>query len=230
MGVQNFDVEFEDYIIFHRGVQEVFIDPETNHLCVTYQDGYVQDLGDPLGDRVDQATSAGEYAAQVEQMIRSKESEINSKLASATVLSTDANEKYQQTIDIGTEVKTGKTYVDNKIATLFEDSVDGISKDDDTGKYYVDLTEYSTTTGVQTIVDTGIQNIDGIETYTSGSTVKYYLDPVKGNSRTTEAISNAIAEKLIQVDGIIYDASIGQFFVDLSDDAITSEEIHQLFV
>ena len=182
MGVQNFDVEFEDYIIFHRGVQEVFIDPETNHLCVTYQDGYVQDLGDPLGDRVDQATSAGEYAAQVEQMIRSKESEINAKLASATALSTDANEKYQQTIDIGEEIQTGKEYVDNKVASLFEDSVDGISKDEDTGKYYVDLSNYSTTTGVNGIVNEGILKIENVESYTGeqGET-RYYMNLLKEN-------------------------------------------------
>lgn len=229
MGVQNFDVEFEDYIIFHRGVQEVFIDPDTNHLCVTYQDGYVQDLGDPLGDRVDQATTAGQYAAQVEQTIRNKESEINAKLDSATQLSTAANTAYQGTIAIGAEVREGKKYVDEKIATLFEDSVDGISKDDDTGKYYVDLADYSTTNGVKSIVDKGIMNIENVEYYTDEhGERKYYMNMLQEDSRVTNTINGIINDKLVGVDGISYNTNTEHYEVDLSNNLITLADIRTL--
>lgn len=231
MGVQNFDVEFEDYIIFHRGVQEVFINPDNNHLCVTYQDGYVQDLGDPLGDRVSQAMAAGEYAAQVEQMIRSKESEINTKLDSATVLSADANVKYQDTMDIGAQVKNGKEYVDNQIAAMLENGIDGIEKDNDTGKYYIDLTDYSTTNGVKSLINNDILKINGVEAYqdTYGNNL-YYLNPVKDSSRTTTAINNMISDRLQDIDGVVWNPDLQKYEVDLSNDAVTGEEISALFL
>ena len=49
--IENFDVDFEDYIIFHRGISEVKVMGD-NHMHVIYQDGYDQDLGDPYGDDV----------------------------------------------------------------------------------------------------------------------------------------------------------------------------------
>lgn len=230
MGVQNFDVEFEDYIIFHRGVQEVVFNTDDNHLHVIYQDGYDQDLGDPLGDRVTMAEEAGAYAAQVESLIRSKESEITNKLNSAVELSTDANTMYERTLEIGNEVQDAKEYVDEQIAGIFDDTVDGISKDAETGKYFVDLTDYSTTNGVKTIVDAWIKNIDGVEAYEEANqNTLYFINPVKANSRTTEAIKEMIDDRLEDVNGIMYDAEKQKYIVDLRDDVITSEEIHALF-
>lgn len=49
MTEHTFDVDFEDYIIFHRGVTFAGVDTD-KHLKITYQDGSVQDLGDPFGD------------------------------------------------------------------------------------------------------------------------------------------------------------------------------------
>lgn len=51
MTEETFDVDFEDYIIFHRGVTHAGVDAADNHLKITYQDGSVQDLGDPYGER-----------------------------------------------------------------------------------------------------------------------------------------------------------------------------------
>ena len=51
MAEHTFDVEFEKYIIFHRGVAFAGVDEENNHLKIIYQDGSIQDLGDPYGDR-----------------------------------------------------------------------------------------------------------------------------------------------------------------------------------
>lgn len=74
--MQEFNAEFEKYIIFHRGIAEIAyktkyqIDPTTQeyaldengnliptegdgHLHVIYQDGYDQDLGDPFGARAE---------------------------------------------------------------------------------------------------------------------------------------------------------------------------------
>ena len=229
MGAQNFDIDFEDYIIFHCGVQEVSFDPNDNHLRVTDQDGSVQDLGDPLGDRVDKAEAAGEYAAQIEAMIRAEESEIENKLNSATLLSTDANIKYEQTIEIGDEVREAKAYVDGRIGQMLDGSVDGIEKDEETGKYFVDLTNYSTTSGVESLVDAGILKIDGVEAYEQAGVEAYYLNPVKGSSKTTEAINDMINNRFEDVNGITYDASKNEYVVDLSDDAITTEEIQSLF-
>lgn len=51
MTEHTFDVDFENYIIFHRGVTHAGVDATDNHLKITYQDGSVQDLGDPYGKK-----------------------------------------------------------------------------------------------------------------------------------------------------------------------------------
>ena len=54
--------DFEHYLIFHRGIQQVYVDPPTtstdSHLHVVYQDGYNQDLGNPYGQYVNTAIAA----------------------------------------------------------------------------------------------------------------------------------------------------------------------------
>ena len=230
MGAQNFDIDFEDYIIFHRGVQEVSFDPNDNHLRVTYQDGYVQDLGDPLGDRVARAEEAGAYAAQVETTLRAKEAEISQQLNQAISLSGDAVTKYERTIEIGDEVQEAKAYVDGQIEEMFEGSIDGIEKNDETGKYYVDLSDYSTTTSVETLIDNGILKINGIKDYSDmQGNRKYYLDPMEEGSKTTEAVNDMIDERLENVHGIAWDQNINKYTVDISEDAITKAEIDELF-
>lgn len=66
--LDNFDVEFEDYIIFHRGIKNFYIEDDTSanpkHLHVIYQDGTDQDLGNPYGDYVSVAQESASLASQ----------------------------------------------------------------------------------------------------------------------------------------------------------------------
>ena len=63
-----FDVGFEEYIIFHRGIQRIEIrkveenGQEVEHLFVIYQDETEQDIGDPYGDQAREAAAAAEAA------------------------------------------------------------------------------------------------------------------------------------------------------------------------
>lgn len=54
------NVGFEDYIIFHRGVAECAVNPQDGHLYVRYQDGTVQDMGDPYGDFINRSVTKAE--------------------------------------------------------------------------------------------------------------------------------------------------------------------------
>ena len=50
-----FDVNFENYIIFHRGIAEIRVDPTDGHLYVYYQDGTVHDMGNLINAEVEGA-------------------------------------------------------------------------------------------------------------------------------------------------------------------------------
>lgn len=227
MATQNWDVEFEKYIIFHRGIQEVsFVD---NHLHVIYQDGFDQDLGDPLGDRITQAEVVSTYAAQVEIRLRALEATLNEKLTTATDLSSQAIALNASTIEMQQQMHYDYEHINEKLDTMF-DNVAGISYDEDTQTHYVDLSDYSTTDGVHTIARDEILSIDGVELYDDGTgNASYYINPIQEGSKTTEAINDMISNSLNNVDGISMNAISGNYEVDLSGSIITAEQIRALF-
>lgn len=57
-----FDVDFEDYVIFHRGIRNIYTTDENDenplHLHVVYQDGMDVDVGNPYGNYVNEARTA----------------------------------------------------------------------------------------------------------------------------------------------------------------------------
>lgn len=101
-----FDVGFEKYVIFHRGISSINITPidqgGDGHLHIIYQDGTDQDLGDPWGgsavtvynQAVQAQTDASSAAAQATSAlneIRTLTENLNESVAKA--------EEFQENID-----------------------------------------------------------------------------------------------------------------------------------
>ena len=232
MAVQNLDVQFEDYIIFHRGVQQVYFETEgenANHLFVVYQDGYRQDLGDPLGDRVANAETLNQATTALKTQLEALETTLNEKLTEATSAAEAATGAYETVQDMREGIEANIDTINDRLDTVY-DGITGISKDESSGTYYVNFADYSTTTETKSLIDTGISKIEGITQYEdeSGNPV-YYLDPLQEESRTTSAVNNMIDERLVSVEGIQYNTDTEKYYVNVGDTAISDEEIQEIF-
>jgi len=65
------NVGFENYIVFHRGISEIYIDPSNNHLIVVYQDDTKKDFGKPFSDEaMAAADDARAVVKQLQDMIK----------------------------------------------------------------------------------------------------------------------------------------------------------------
>lgn len=232
MGVQNLDVQFEDYIIFHRGVQQVYFETEgeeANHLFVVYQDGYKQDLGDPLGDRVANAETLNQTTTALKTELKALEATLREELTEATDAKEDAMGAYQTVQDMREGIEANIEAINGRLDVV-HDGITGLSKDETSGQYYVDLSDYSTTTETESLINTGIEKIEGITSYTDGNGEKvYYLDPLQNESKTTNAVNAMINERLVSVNGIHYDDLTQAYYVKVGDTAIAEEEIHAMF-
>lgn len=227
MSVQNLDLQFEDYIIFHRGVQEVVF--KDNNLHVIYQDGYDQDLGDPLGDRVAKAESIKEYAETLEATLEDLENKLTSQLSqseqynnSAAVQWAAVEEAYNYTKDYYENIK-------DKLNRIY-DNVNGLRKDEETDEYYVDLSNYSSTEATNELINNSIAAIEGMASYedSEGNTV-YYLNPMEDNSKTNEAVDNMISTQIKSISGVVYNETTSSYEIQLGDTSITSDQIETLF-
>ena len=233
MGVQNLDVEFEDYIIFHRGVQEVSFDETDNHLHVIYQDGYDQDMGDPLGDRIDRAETMSQHAEQLDahilQMKSDIEDDLDPKLATATSLSETAATLNTSTIAIQHEIEDLSENIQTRMDNIISD-ITGIGTDLQ-GNHYVDLTSYSTTTETEELVHETLSSMDGISE--DPETNELYIDPIKPGSKTEEIIDSKFDTVLTSIDGISKTINPttqeAEYAVDMSGYAITNSMIQELF-
>ena len=232
MAVQNLDVQFEDYIIFHRGVQQVYFETEgenANHLFVVYQDGYRQDLGDPLGDRVANAETLNQTTTTLKTQLEALETTLNEKLTEATSAAQSAIGAYETVQDMREGIETSIDTINDRLDTV-HDGITGLSKDESSGTYYVNFADYSTTTETKSLINAGISKIEGIAQYEDGSgNPVYYLDPLQEESRTTSAVNNMIDERLASVDGIQYDENAEKYVVNLGDTTISDAEIRELF-
>lgn len=223
------DVEFEKYIIFHRGVQECAIDPNDNHIYVTYQDGYKQDLGNPIGDNVNRARESLTQAQILLDRISSAKNELQTIVATTEDLKDDIEQKASEAVQASASSIEAKESIDSTITDTLE-NIDGIGKRTEGGydKYYIDLSNYSDTPTVDTKIDDAVKGISGVSYDTE--TEKYYVDPLMENSVTANVINNKIDEKILDVEGIeaLGDNS-GRYQVNFNGAVIDMSYIHRLF-
>ena len=157
------NVGFENYIVFHRGIAEIYIDKtegETkNHLIVVYQDGTEKDFGDPFGD------DARAQAANARTLIDQLQGLIDDHIIDQA---NDVKEVLEQAITTSQELlKQNET--DTK---EFNDAVNTIA---------------------ETKVEKGIQAIEGIQSKEvdgeDGEKVTvYYVDIAKATNDEIDAL------------------------------------------
>lgn len=229
-GVHDFEEsDFEKYIIFHRGVQNCYIDQNDGHMYVVYQDGYKQDLGNPLGDNVLKAQTAATQAEKMLVDIASAKNELQSIVATTEDLKEDIEQRASEAVQASAASIEAKETIDSTITDTL-DNIDGIAKKTEEGydKYYIDLSNYSDTSTVDTKIDTAVKNISGVSYDTE--TEKYYVNPLMENSITANVINNKIDEKILDVDGIeALGNNSGRYQVNFNGAVIDMSYIHRLF-
>jgi len=153
------NVGFENYVVFHRGIADIYTDPNDNHLIVVYQDGTRHDFGKPFSDE------AIAKAAEAEALINQLQTLIdNNKVAEANA----AKEALDQAIAAANELNT-----QNNVGTqAFNEAVNEI----------VDTT---VTESIQAIE--GVQSKEVADEQGNTTTV-YYVDIAKATNDEIDAL------------------------------------------
>lgn len=155
------NVGFENYIVFHRGIAEIYIDKTNNHLVVVYQDGTEKDFGDPFGD------DARAQAANAQALVTQLQGLIDDNMVSNAIA---AKEALDQAIEAANSLNVQNTVgsesfdnaVNNIVDTTVNESIQAIegvqSKEvsDEQGNtttvYYVDVAK-ATNDQIDTLFD-----------------------------------------------------------------------------
>lgn len=148
---ETFDVGFEKYIIFHRGVQRIDIRAVdgVEHLFIVYQDGEEQDLGDPYGDGAREALASARQA--LADAVAAKNEAVNAnnlvgQAYSAAIAAGEAAEaRYNQAYDIATQAieasELTTTQINNMQNTAVDTihNIDGVVEDPNTHRFSVNF-------------------------------------------------------------------------------------------
>lgn len=231
-----YDVDFEKYIIFHRGIAEVRV-TDDGHLHVYYQDGTDKDMGDIAGGNLDRAEELYNQSSTLVDSVQEKLSSIETAMdnAESTVEEMEGVQGRANAIiqELTEKTQTITTEVDN----YFRD-IDGVEWDELQSKWYVDLSNYYVKDETVAHINAGIENIDGVEARevterdendNEITTTEYYVD------LDTENIQNFIAgkvqENIALVDGIVKNASEGEnaLKVDYPFSSIPNSKIDAIF-
>ena len=167
-----FDVDFEDYIIFHRGIRNFYITDENDenplHLHVVYQDGKDIDLGNPYGNYVAEARQYSEDA--IESADAAKRWAIGRKMDDTPVPTTDEtyenNSKYyaellsetaEQVEEYAYGTRNGTAVsgkAEDNVKYYYEEISDIVSDWEDIGSHvhYTGVTSTASDTATKTVV------------------------------------------------------------------------------
>ena len=150
---ETFDVGFEKYIIFHRGVQQMefrTVDG-TEHLFIIYQDGQEQDLGDPYGDTARAAQAAAEAALasarEAEATAVAAKDTVNETYDAAIAAGEAAQAKYEEATEKAAEAAQSAQEATAKFDSLETTAIEtiqgisGIVEDPNTHEFSVDFPE-----------------------------------------------------------------------------------------
>jgi len=148
---ETFDVGFEKYIIFHRGVQQMefrTVDG-TEHLFIIYQDGQEQDLGDPYGNTARAAQAAAEAALasarEAEATTVAAKNTVNETYEAAIAAGQAAQAKYEEATAKATEASEKSQEASDTFDSLQTTAINtiraigGVAEDPETHTFYVEL-------------------------------------------------------------------------------------------
>lgn len=240
MDEQLINVEFEKYIIFHRGIVEVGVKGD-GHLHVLYQDGTDQDLGDPLGDAnraaiENVASSASEAQAKLDVINET----LSDKMTTATQAAQDAAEAETRINQVAQEITEKVDSVDQSIEARVN-AIEGIAFDNildeqgqETGRYTnyrVDLTAYDTSKTINKKIHDEIMKIVGLTDnfpqteYDEDRNYEYRLSGMAVGGAVEEAMTSFIEN----IPSISQDAATGHYIIDTGIEAASDEDIAAMF-
>lgn len=144
------NVGFENYIVFHRGISEIYIDPSNNHLIVVYQDDTKKDFGKPFSDEAMAEGAKAEAAIeQLQNMIKDHlvDEAITAKEALEQAIAAAKAIEQQNETDTAEFNAAVNTIAETKVEKGIQ-AIEGIQSkevDGEDGKkvtvYYVDITK-----------------------------------------------------------------------------------------
>ena len=153
------NVGFENYIVFHRGIAEIYIDKTNNHLVVVYQDGTEKDFGDPFGD------DARAQAANAQALVTQLQGLIDDNMVSNAIA---AKEALDQAIEAANSLN-----VQNTVGSKdFDDAVNNI----------VDTTVNESIQAIEGVQSKEVSDEQG------NTTTVYYVDVAKATNDQIDAL------------------------------------------
>ncbi len=191
----NFDIGFEKYIIFHRGIAEIKLETvddgngnQVERLHAIYQDGYVQDLGDPYGDGARNAAALAEAAQSAAEAAKSDVLESQEDVTEKTsAFNTDYAHFVEQITDFAGTLAEAQDAA-NRAETAAQEAAQA--------------------------VDTGINAVQGI-----------IRDEVTGMFRLDyNSLDEKTEDVIVKVDGLQKDEVTGQLYVDYSPAVSQSDD------
>lgn len=240
MDEQLINVEFEKYIIFHRGIVEVGVKAD-GHLHVLYQDGTDQDLGDPLGDDTrtaieNVASSASEAQAQLDNInntLDEKLSAAQQAAQNASAAQTHIDQVAQQiTEKVDTVDVTVQSQLNSVAGIIYDAMVD--DQGQATGKYTnyrVDLTAYDPSTIVSKKIHDELLKIHGltdnfqVEDYDVEREYEYRLSGIAVGDAVDEAMTSFIEN----IPSLSQDAATGNYIINTGIEAASDADIEAMF-
>ena len=230
-----FDVGFEEYIIFHRGIARVYID-ENRDLHVVYQDGTDENMGNPYGNYVNEAVSAAgtatEAKTQIEGMLEdigSIQDDIDADMIDAEQLRTDINNARADMENMQADVTAKRNEISGKL-----NNIAGLEEDEDHNGFHIHYADdegnpniIGAEEGITAIVSSMINRVAGV-TYESDEPDAPKAISFVAIPDAAKSVESMINNALRGTDGIEYSAVNG-FYVDFTKEAISDEFIDGLF-